>query len=96
MDFCIVGGAILYFNINILGEYLSSRDYIIAKKLLTLMVIKLAVSFPNNLFTAYMFANERFVFQKSIAIIANIMIPIIKDKVQSNIHIDVLIASRLQ
>lgn len=73
----IIGGAILYANIGILGNNLTAADYVTAKKLLVILVINLAVSMPNGLFTAYIFANERFVFPKIIGIIANILIPIL-------------------
>lgn len=73
----IIGGVILYANIGILGSNLTAADYVTAKKLLVVLVINLAMSMPNGLFTAYIFANERFVFPKVIGIIANILIPIL-------------------
>lgn len=75
---CLCAGTILYFNIvGILGSQLTFEDYVIAKKLLIIMVINLAISFPNSLYTAYMSANERFIYQKTIGIIVNIAIPIL-------------------
>ena len=74
---CLVVGMVLFFNIGILGEKISSDDYVIAKRLLVIMVINLAISFPNSLYVAYMSANERFVYQKVLGIIINIAIPII-------------------
>lgn len=72
---CLFAGVILYFNIGILGKQLTTEDYIIAKKLLIIMVVNLAISFPNSLYVAYMSANERFVYQKVVGIIINIAIP---------------------
>ncbi len=73
----IAGGAVLYCNIGILGDKLTAQDYVTAKALLVVMVVNLAVSMPNSLFVAYMSANERFVFQKAINIIMNLMIPLL-------------------
>lgn len=74
---CLIAGVILFLNIGILGEKLSSKDYEIAKKLLIIMVTNLALSFPNSVFVAYMSANESFIYQKTLAIIINIAVPIL-------------------
>lgn len=74
---CLFVGGVLYFNIGFLGSQLSANDYIIAKKLLIIMVINLALSFPNSLYVAYMSANERFVYQKVVGIVLNIAIPLL-------------------
>lgn len=74
---CLFAGGVLYFNIGFLGSQLSANDYIIAKKLLIIMVINLALSFPNSLYVAYMSANERFVYQKVVGIVLNIAIPLL-------------------
>ena len=74
---CVGAGTVLYFRIDILGSQLTVEDYAIAKKLLVMMVISMAVSFPNSLFTAYMSANERFIYQKGINIVLNIVSPLL-------------------
>ena len=74
---CLCAGVILYFNIGILGEQLTAADYVTARKLLVIMVVNLAISFPNSLFVAFMSANERFVYQKAVGIALNIAIPIL-------------------
>ena len=73
----VVGGGVLYANIGILGEHLTAADYVVAKQLLVIMVLNLAVSMPNSLFVAYMSANEQFVFQKVVNIIANLLVPLL-------------------
>jgi len=75
---CLIAGGFLYANIQIFGTKLTAADYAIAKKLLVLMVINLTVSFPNSLLTAYMFANEKFVFFQICNIIVNIALPLLK------------------
>ena len=62
---CCIAGVLLYFNIGILGNQITSEDYVIAKKMLVIMVINLALSFPNSLFVAFMSAREEFIFQKT-------------------------------
>lgn len=73
---CIAAGTVLYFRIDILGDKLTADDYVIAKKLLVMMVVTLALSFPNSLLTAYMSANERFIYQKGLNIVLNIISPL--------------------
>lgn len=73
----VVGGVLLYTNIGILGSNLTAADYAVAKQLLVIMVINLALSMPNSLFVAYMSANERFAFQKIVNIIANLLLPLL-------------------
>lgn len=73
---CCGVGVVLYFNIGILGNQLTSSDYIIARKLLVLMVLNVAVSFPNSLYIAYMSAESEFIVQKAWNIIINILTPI--------------------
>lgn len=70
-------GAILLFNIHILGDKYSSEEYQTATFLMVFMLVNIIISFPNGLFVAYMSANERFVFPRSIMIITNIAIPLI-------------------
>lgn len=72
---CVAAGVALYFNIGILGDQLTAADYVIARKLLAILVINLAISFPSSMFTVYMSANERFVFQQLVNIGVNILIP---------------------
>lgn len=74
---CLCAGVLLLSNIGVLGNQLTENDYVIARKLLIILVINLAISFPNSLYVAYMSANERFVYQKAVGIILNIAIPVL-------------------
>lgn len=73
----LLGGAVLFCNIGILGNQLTAADYITAKKLLIVLVINLSLSMPNSLFVAFMSANERFVFQKGLNIACNLLLPLL-------------------
>lgn len=70
-------GAILLFNIHILGDKYSAEEYRTATFLMVFMLVNIIISFPNGLFAAYMSANERFVFPRAIMIVTNIAIPVI-------------------
>ena len=74
---CLAVGILLFFNIDIFGSQLTDSDYMIARKLLVIMVVNLALSFPNSLFVAFMSAREQFIFQKVVNIGVNILIPIL-------------------
>ncbi len=74
---CLIMGTVLLFHIDILGTQITESDYGIARKLLILMVLTLALSFPNSLFVAYMSANEKFIFQKGFNIFMNLLLPAI-------------------
>ncbi len=74
---CIVAGLFLFARIDILGTHLSADDYVVARQLLVIMVINMAVSFPSSLFTVFMHANERFVAEKLVGAISNILVPIL-------------------
>lgn len=71
----LIGGAVLFCNITVLGSNLSAADYVTARKLLVVLVINLSLSMPNSLFIAFMSANEQFVFQKGLSIVCNLLVP---------------------
>ena len=74
---CLAVGFILTSNISLLGKQITESQYTTARVLMTILVINMAISFPNSLYTAYISANERFVFQKIVNILLNILIPIL-------------------
>ena len=74
---CLMLGAILYANIGLLGDKITEAEYGTARILLIIMVINMAVSFPSSLFTVFINANERFIFQKAVGIVINILVPIL-------------------
>lgn len=74
---CLVVGFFLTANVSLLGTQITEGQYATAKILMVIMVINLAISFPNSLYTAFISANERFVFQKTVNIVSNILIPLL-------------------
>ena len=75
---CMGAGTVLYRHIEILGNQLTASDYATARHLIVYMIINMAISFPNSLFVAYIFANEKFIFNKVVGIAVNILLPLCK------------------
>lgn len=78
MVICIICGNVMMINIeNIFSTGLTANEYVIAKKLMFLMVLNLAFTFPNSVFDSIISAHEQFVFQKIIAILQSLLNPFI-------------------
>ena len=73
---CVLAGSFLVGNIQLLGTRLTEADYATARRLMILLVLNLAVSFPNSVFTVYIAANERFVFKQATTILLYVLIPL--------------------
>lgn len=74
----LILGSVLYFNIgNIFGETLSFDQIERAKVMMILLIFNTAISFPLCVFSALMYAYERFIFLRIFNIISVILKPII-------------------
>lgn len=73
---CLIAGAFLVQHIEILGTKLTVADYATARKLMILLTLNMAISFPNSVFTVYVAANERFVFKQATTILLYVLIPL--------------------
>ena len=73
---CVLAGAFLVSNIQVLGERLTKAEYVTARKLMILLALNLAVSFPNTVFTVHIAARERFVFKQGVTILNYVLIPL--------------------
>lgn len=58
-----------------LGDKLSSREMATAQVLMGLMVFSVALSFPASVFSSFIVANERFVFQKALQLVTTVAGP---------------------
>ena len=75
---CIICGFIMLYNIHyIFGMGLTEQEYKKAKVLLFLMVVNMALTFPNSVFNCIITSQERFVFQKSLILIQYLANPIL-------------------
>ena len=73
---CILCGIIMIINIKkIFGMGLTSSEYSTAKILMSLMIINLALTFPNSIFNSIITSQEKFLFQKSLALLQYLLNP---------------------
>lgn len=73
---CVVCGIVMLGNMqSIFGEGLTTAEYDTAKVLMALMVLSLAITFPNSVFDCNLMAHERFIFQKSLGLVQSILNP---------------------
>jgi O-antigen/teichoic acid export membrane protein len=74
----VIAGTILAVNSKVIfGSALTNTELTRAKILMIILVVNLAISFPNIVFTSHIAANERFVFQKLLELIKVIINPFI-------------------
>lgn len=72
----VLAGMVLVFNTDtIFGSQLTSRELSTAKILMVIMVINIALSFPNIVFSSHITAHEKFVFQKILQMIRVVVNP---------------------
>lgn len=74
----VIAGTILAMNSELIfGSKLTSIELSKATILMLILVINLAISFPNIVFTSHITANERFVFQKIVHMIKIVINPFV-------------------
>lgn len=74
----VIAGTILAMNTEVIfGSELTSVELSRAKILMMILVINLAISFPNIVFKSHIMVNERFVFLKLVQMIKTILNPFI-------------------
>lgn len=75
---CVLCGSVMITNINsIFADGLTSSEYSTARILMALMVLNLALTLPNSVFDSFTSAHERFVFQKTLGVLQNLLNPFI-------------------
>lgn len=73
---CLICGIVMLTNIKVIfGSGLTIEEYATAKKLMFLMIISLALTFPNSIFNSIITSQERFLFQKSISLLQSVLNP---------------------
>ena len=74
----VIAGTVLAMNTEVIfGSELTSTELSRAKILMMILVINLAISFPNIVFTSHITANEKFVFQKLVQMIKTVANPFV-------------------
>lgn len=73
---CILCGMVMVKNIRaIFGAGLTNDEYATAKVLMGLLIINLAMTFPNSVFNCSITAHEKFLFQKLLILLQNLFSP---------------------
>lgn len=73
---CILCGIVMLGNIHsIFGSGLTESEYKTAKILMGLLIINLAMTFPNSVFNCSITAHEKFLFQKLLILLQNVLSP---------------------
>ena len=73
----LVGGVLVANVQNIFGAKLTAHEIETARVLMALLVVNIAVSFPCSVFSSYITANERFLFQRVVNMIRTVLNPIV-------------------
>ena len=72
----LICGSIMTINIRVIFKTgLTEAEYSTARILMILMVINLALTFPNSVFTCITSAHERFFFQRLLTVLSNLLNP---------------------
>lgn len=73
---CILCGCVMAANAQLVfGDKLTAGELGKAKILLLILVVNMALTFPNSLFNCYITAHERFFFQRLLTVLQNIFNP---------------------
>lgn len=73
---CVICGAVMVGNIRrIFGTGLTDAEYDMARALMWLLIINLALTFPNSVFNSSIIAHEEFLFQKTLILLQNLCSP---------------------
>ena len=73
----IIVGIVTYFLIpNIFAKSLNASEINLAKNMFIILFVNLAITIPSKIFTASIFANEKFVFVKCVQIIQGVLTPV--------------------
>lgn len=73
---CIICGGVMLGNIRgIFGPGLTDAEYAKARILMALMIINLALTFPNSVFNCIVTSQEKFLFQKTLILVQYLLNP---------------------
>lgn len=76
---CMIVGSIVCINIEtVLGNKLDVSQYREARQMFFVLMINMALTFPKSLFVCNTTAHERFVFQKSLILLLDIITPFLQ------------------
>ena len=75
---CLIGGMLLVANVErLFSTGLTARELVLARTLMSIMAVNVAVQLMSTPFDSYIVAHERFTFQQSRQLVTTLMVPII-------------------
>lgn len=74
----IVGMAIVFNAKVVLGNEITGIELAIAKKLMFISVLSMAITLPTSVFGSYIFVHEKFIFSRVVGIIFTILSNVVK------------------
>lgn len=74
----IVGMVIVFNARGVLGNEITESELDIAKKLMFISVLSMAITLPTSVFGSYIFVHERFIFSRIVSIIFTILTNVVK------------------
>ena len=73
---CLAAGGVMVANARaVFGEKLTAAELEQSKLLMAVLVVSLAITFPNSVFNCYVTAHEKFIFQKLLIVVQNLLNP---------------------
>lgn len=75
---CLIGGVLLVANVErLFSAGLTARELMLARTLMGIMIVNVAVQLISTPFDSYIVAHERFTFQQSRQLVTTLMVPVI-------------------
>lgn len=73
---CLMCGGVMIANARlVLGDKLTDGDLLRAKLMMAVLIVSMAITFPNSVFNCFVTAHEKFVFQKVLIVAQNLLNP---------------------
>lgn len=73
---CLICGGVMIANARaILGDKLTDGELTRAKLMMAVLIVSMAITFPNSVFNCFVTAQEKFVFQKALIVVQNLLNP---------------------
>jgi O-antigen/teichoic acid export membrane protein len=69
-------GTLFIFNVDIFFSNFTSEEIELFKTIFLILLLNLFLSFCLNIFTTYIFTNEKFIFERSILLLSSILNPL--------------------
>lgn len=73
---CLAAGGVMIGNARaIFGDKLTAGELEQSKLLMAVLIVSMAITFPNSVFNCYVTAHEKFIFQKVLIVAQNLLNP---------------------